>query len=99
MEQPRRQFSGILADPPRGSGDHGEFAKLVVTMRITGQISKAAIAGQSDKYRRFAEQCRELAKPLSNDFKETLLKMAKDWDDLARGETSGMSRTKKPRLP
>jgi len=55
-------------------------------MRITGQISKAAIVGQSDKYRRFAEQCRELAKPLSNDFKETLLKMAKDWDDLARGE-------------
>jgi hypothetical protein len=55
-------------------------------MRITGQIRRAAIVRQADKYKRFAEQCRELAKPLSGQFKQTLEEMAKVWDDLARGE-------------
>ena len=31
-------------------------------MKITGQISRTAITGQADKYKRFAEQCRGLAK-------------------------------------
>jgi uncharacterized membrane-anchored protein YhcB (DUF1043 family) len=68
-------------------------------MRITGQISKAAIVRQSDKYRRFAQQCRELAKPLSGDFKQTLEEMAKGWDDLAREEDERDKPQKKPRLP
>jgi phytoene dehydrogenase-like protein len=32
----------------------------------------------------FAEQCRELAKPLGGQLKQTLEEMAKVWDDLAR---------------
>jgi hypothetical protein len=54
-----------------------------VTMKITGQIIRAAIVGQADKYKRFAEQCREMAKPLGGQFKQTLDEMAQDWDDLA----------------
>jgi len=55
-------------------------------MKITGQIRRGAILRQADKYSRFAEQCRELAKPLSGRFKQTLEEMAEGWDDLARGE-------------
>lgn len=55
-------------------------------MKIAGQINKAPIVGQADRYRRFAERCRELAKPLSGQFKQTLEEMANVWDDLARGE-------------
>jgi hypothetical protein len=52
-------------------------------MKIAGQITRAAIVGQADKYKRFAEQCRELAKPLGGQFKQMLDEMAQDWDDLA----------------
>ena len=55
-------------------------------MRITGQVSRATVVRQADKYKRFAEQCRELAKPLSGQLKQTLEEMAKVWDDLARRE-------------
>jgi hypothetical protein len=58
----------------------------VVAMKITGRISKAAIVGQADKYKRFAEQCRELGRQSSGQLKQTLEEMAKVWDDLARGE-------------
>ena len=58
----------------------------VATMRITGQVSSATVARQADKYKRFAEQCRELAKPVSGQLKETLEEMAKVWDDLAQRE-------------
>jgi hypothetical protein len=34
----------------------------------------------------FAEQCRELAKPVGGQLKQTLEEMAKVWDDLARRE-------------
>ena len=52
-------------------------------MKITGQVSRATILRQTDKYKRFAEQCRELAKPVSGRLKQTLDEMAKVWDDLA----------------
>jgi hypothetical protein len=55
-------------------------------MKITGRISRVTVVRQADKYRRFAEQCRELAKPLSGRFKQTLEEMAEAWDDLARTE-------------
>ena len=55
-------------------------------MKITGSISRATVVRQADKYKRFAEQCRELAKPLGGQLKQTLEEMAKVWDDLARGE-------------
>ncbi len=55
-------------------------------MKITGQISRGTILRQADKYSRFAEQCRELAKPLSGPFKQTLEEMAEGWEDLARRE-------------
>ena len=55
-------------------------------MKITGSISRATVVRQADKYKRFAEQCRELAKPLSGQLKQTLEEMAKVWDDLARRE-------------
>jgi hypothetical protein len=55
-------------------------------MKITGQISRVPVVRQADKYKRFAGQCRELAKPLSGRLKQTLEEMAKVWDDLARGE-------------
>ena len=55
-------------------------------MKITGSISRATVVRQADKYKRFAEQCRELAKPLSGQLKQTLGEMAKVWDDLARRE-------------
>jgi hypothetical protein len=55
-------------------------------MKITGQISRATIVGQADKYKRFAEQCRELAKQPSGQLKQTLEEMSKVWDELARME-------------
>ena len=55
-------------------------------MKITGQISRGTVLRQADKYSRFAEQCRELAKPLSGRFKQTLEEMAEGWEDLARRE-------------
>jgi len=55
-------------------------------MKITGQITRSAIVGQADKYKRFAEQCRELARPLNGQFKQTLDQMAQDWDELANRE-------------
>jgi len=55
-------------------------------MKITGSISKAKIPQQADKYKRFAEQCRELAKQSSGQLKQTLEEMAEVWDDLARRE-------------
>jgi hypothetical protein len=55
-------------------------------MRITGQVSRATVVRQADKYKRFAEQCRELAKPVSGQLKETLEETAKVWDDLAQRE-------------
>jgi hypothetical protein len=53
-------------------------------MKITGRVSKVTAVRQADKYRRYAEQCREVAKPLSGQFKQTLEEMAKVWDDLVR---------------
>ena len=55
-------------------------------MKITGQISRTKIVKQADKYKRFAEQCRGLAKQSSGQLEQTLEEMAKAWDDLARGE-------------
>jgi hypothetical protein len=55
-------------------------------MKITGSISRATVVRQADKYKRFAEQCRELAKPTSGQLKRTLEEMAKVWDDLAGRE-------------
>jgi hypothetical protein len=55
-------------------------------MKITGQISKAPVGRQADKYKRFAAQCHGLAKQSSGELKQTLEEMAKAWDDLARGE-------------
>ena len=55
-------------------------------MKITSQISRGTVLRQADKYSRFAEQCRELAKPLSGRFKQTLEEMAEGWDDLTHGE-------------
>jgi hypothetical protein len=55
-------------------------------MKITGSISRVTVLRQGDRYKRFAEQCRELAKPVSGQLKQTLEEMAKVWDDLARGE-------------
>jgi hypothetical protein len=55
-------------------------------MKITGSISRATVVRQADRYKRFAEQCRELAKPLSGQLKQTQEEMANVWDDLARGE-------------
>jgi hypothetical protein len=61
-------------------------AGQVATMKITGSISRAKIPRQADKYKHFAEQCRELAKPVSGQLKQTLEEMAEDWDDLASQE-------------
>jgi hypothetical protein len=55
-------------------------------MKITGSISRATVVRQADRYKRFAEQCRELAKPLNGQLKQTLEEMARVWDDLAREE-------------
>lgn len=55
-------------------------------MKITGRVSRATVVRQADRYKRFAEQCRELANPLSGQLKQTLEEMAKVWDDLARRE-------------
>jgi hypothetical protein len=55
-------------------------------MKITGSISRVTVVRQADRYKRFAEQCRELAKPVGGQLKQTLEEMAKVWDDLARGE-------------
>jgi hypothetical protein len=55
-------------------------------MKITGSIRRATVAGQADRYKRFAQQCRELAKPLNGRLKQTLVEMADVWEDLARGE-------------
>jgi len=55
-------------------------------MKITGSIRRATVAGQAERYKRFATQCRELAKPLNGRLKQTLEEMADVWDDLARGE-------------
>jgi hypothetical protein len=55
-------------------------------MKITGSISRVTVVRQADRYKRFAEQCRELAKPLSGQLKQTLEEMAKVWDDLAGTE-------------
>jgi hypothetical protein len=55
-------------------------------MKITGSIRRATVAGQADRYKRFAEQCRELAKPLNGRLKQTLEEMADVWDGLARAE-------------
>jgi hypothetical protein len=41
-------------------------------LKTTGSISRASVIRQADKYKRFAEQCRELAKPLSGQLKQTL---------------------------
>ena len=46
-------------------------------MKITGQVSRATILRQAAKYKRFAEQCRELTKPVSGRLKQTLDEMAK----------------------
>jgi hypothetical protein len=55
-------------------------------MKITGSISRVTVVRQADRYKRFAEQCRELVKPLSGQLKQTLEEMAKVWDDLAGTE-------------
>ena len=55
-------------------------------MKITGSISRGTVVRQADRYKRFAEQCRELANPPSGQLKQTLEEMAKVWDDLARRE-------------
>ena len=52
-------------------------------MKITGSISRTTALRLADKYKHFAEQCRELAKPSSGQLKQTLEEMAKAWDDLA----------------
>ena len=52
-------------------------------MKITGSISRVTVVRQADRYKRFAEQCRELAKPVGGQLKQTLEEMAKVWDDLA----------------
>ena len=51
-------------------------------MKITGSISRVTVVRQADRYKRFAEQCRELAKPVGGQLKQTLEEMAKVWDDL-----------------
>jgi hypothetical protein len=53
-------------------------------MKITGSISRVTVVRQADRYKRFAEQCRELAKPVGGQLKQTLEEMAKVWDDLVR---------------
>ena len=55
-------------------------------MKITGSISRVTVVRQADRYKRFAEQCRELAKPVGGQLKQTLEEMANVWDDLARRE-------------
>jgi hypothetical protein len=73
------------------SGAHRQ-ATGVAAMKITGSISRATALGQADKYKRFAEQCRELAKPSSGQLRQTLEEMAKAWDDLADQEDAKRKR-------
>jgi hypothetical protein len=55
-------------------------------MKITGLVSRTTVLRHADKYKLFGEQCRELAKPLSGQLKQTLEEMANVWDDLASQE-------------